>query len=386
MKSVTALNLVYLFFQCVGVIQGASIGSIAQNIQSDALFLNANLAKALPNAPKDRQSFDINRNTVPIGGAVDLFYRYGFFSLSVRVVPRDDAGAWLIREPTTSDFDKESVRTITRPGPNSFAQQPFEVSLCEDAEELKQAFFRSFKAEGIAQQHKLYTGSWRTPTMAKYLGISVDVLDGNSAFVLVKLVKNAGTMEVGRGSLRLRDGPAQAAANVRAGDPDSVLNFVQKYGSHFLQSVTVGDAVYQVLALTRDNMKALKAAASLPTNGNAALSLGQWNRLYDDFLAPWKVRETGDIRVASGDPNLTNFVDRELRLNAQFGSYPDLVGSLVSSPDKVRMLEQLGRDTKAIVGLNFAALKTFVGNGDIQVREYFDEIVDTHSALWEANL
>jgi len=387
MESVSAaasvtLTLVYLFLQCN--VECASIGSIAQNIQSDALFLNANLAKALPNAPKDRQSFDINRNTVPIGGAVDLFYRYGFFSLSVRVVPRDDAGAWLIREPTTSDFDKESVRTITKPGPNSFAQQPFEVSLCEDTEELKQAFFRSFKAEGIAQQHKLYTGSWRTPTMAKYLGVSVDVLDGNSAFVLVKLVKNAGTMEVGRGNLKLRQGPAQAAANVRAGDPDSVLNFVQKYGSHFLQSVTVGDAVYQVLALTRENMKALKA--SLRNSATGDLSLSQWNRLYDDFLAPWKVRETGNIRVASGDPNLSNFVDRELRLNAQFGSYPDLVGSLVSSPDKIRMLEQLGRDTKAIVGLNFAALKTFVGNGDIQVREYFDEIVDTHSALWEANL
>jgi len=363
--------------------QGASIGSIAQNIQSDTLSLNANLASALPNAPKDRQTFDIKKSTVPIGGAVDLFYRYGFFSLSVRVVPRDDPGAWLIREPTTTVFQDRSIRTVTRPGPNSFAQQPFEISLCEDTEELKQAFFRQFKAEGIAQQHKLYTGSWRTPTMAKYLGISIDVLDGDSAFVLVKLVKNAGTMEIGRGNLQLRDGPAQAALNVRAGDPDSVLDFVQKYGSHFLQSVTVGDAVYQVLALTKDNMKALKSSLRA---GQNSLSLNDWNRLYDDFLAPWKVRETGNIRVASGDIQLSNFVDKELRLNAQFGSYPNLVGGLTSSPDKVRMLEQLGRNTRAVVGVNFAALKSFVGNGDIQVREFFDEIVDTHSALWEANL
>merc|ERR1712061_443829 len=35
---------------------------------------------------------------VPAGEAVDIFYRYGFFSLSVRVVPRDDHGSWLIRE------------------------------------------------------------------------------------------------------------------------------------------------------------------------------------------------------------------------------------------------------------------------------------------------
>jgi len=380
MKSV-ALILVGLVCLMQATI-GASIGSIVQNIQSDALLLNANLASALPNQPKDRQSFDIKRNAVPIGGAVDLFYRYGFFSLSVRVVPRDDPGRWLIREPTTTVFEDESVRTVTRSGPNSFAQQPFEISLCDDTEELKQAFFRNFKAEGIAQQHKLYTGSWRTPTMAKYLGISVDSLDGDSAFVLVRLVKNSGTMEISHDDLKLRADPAGAADSVRAGDPDSVLNFVQKYGSHFLQSVTVGDAVYQVLALTKDSMNDLKASMGRRTN----LSLGDWNRAYDDFLAPWKVRETGEIRVASGDFELINFVEKELRLNAKFGSYPDLVGSLTSSPDNVRRLEQLGRNTKAIVGVNFAALKSFVGNGDIQVREFFDEIVDTHSALWEANL
>merc|ERR1712106_319457 len=40
--------------------------------------------------PQSRQDFgDID---VPAGEAVDIFYRYGFFSLSVRVVPRDDHG------------------------------------------------------------------------------------------------------------------------------------------------------------------------------------------------------------------------------------------------------------------------------------------------------
>ena len=70
--------------------------------------------------------------------------------------------------------------------------------------------------------------------MAKYLGVSIDVLDGDSAFVLVKLVKNSGTIDVS-GNLHLRDSPARAANGVRVGDPDSVLNFVQKFGSHFLQ-------------------------------------------------------------------------------------------------------------------------------------------------------
>ena len=217
--------------------------------------------------------------------------------------------------------------------------------------------------------------------MAKYLGISVDVLDGDSSFVLVKLLKNAGSIDVDGRSLSLSAGPAQAANSVRAGDADSVHNFVQKFGSHYLQSVTVGDAIYQVIALTKDNMMALKANV-----GQGPININDWSRIYDTFLAPWKVRETGDIRVASGDVQLTRFVEQELRLNAQFGSYGDLVGSLISNPEKVRMLEQLGRDTKAIIGVNFASLKPWVGGGNIQIREYYDEIVDTNSALWEANL
>ena len=62
------------------------------------------------------------------GGAIDLFYRYGFFSLSVRVVPRDDPGSWLVREPTSRVFDDTSIRRTERPGPNSFAVNPIEVS------------------------------------------------------------------------------------------------------------------------------------------------------------------------------------------------------------------------------------------------------------------
>ena len=61
------------------------------------------------------------------GGAIDLFYRYGFFSLSVRVVPRDDPGSWLVREPTSRVFDDTSIRRTERPGPNSFVVNPIEV-------------------------------------------------------------------------------------------------------------------------------------------------------------------------------------------------------------------------------------------------------------------
>ena len=125
--------------------------------------------------------------------------------------------------------------------------------------------------------------------MAKYLGISIDVLDGDSSFVLIKLTKNSGTVDIDGRNLRLSSGAAQAAAAVRAGDENSVLNFVENYGSHFIRSVTIGDAIYQVLALTKEQMDGLKAA----TRGVKRISVNDWDRLYDNHLAPWKVRETG---------------------------------------------------------------------------------------------
>jgi torso-like protein len=377
------ISIILMMTVVIGMASGASIGSIAQNVHSDVAFLNANLASGLPNQPKSSGDLDLGRNSVPIGGAVDLYYRYGFFSLSIRVVPRDDPGAWLIREPTNRILEDNSLSVVTRHGPNSFAQMPIEISLCDDVEELKEAYFRAFAAEGIAQPHKLYTGSWRLPTMARYLGISVDVLNDDSSFVLLKLVKNTGTQEV-TGNLRLSSGAAKAASNVRPGDEDSVLDFVQNYGSHFLQSVTVGDAIYQVLAIPKEFMAGLKG--NFGGRQSAQLDLSDWSRIHDGFLAPWKVRETGNVRVASGDIKLQRFVDQEFRINGQFGTYPSLVGGLIENPGHVRTLEELGRNSKAVVGVNFASLKSFVGNGNIQAREYYDEIIDTTSALWESNL
>jgi len=374
-----ALNIIV--FLCFENAEPASLGAIAQNIHSDLLLLDANLASN-PNLSRDGRRINLNKFAVPSGGAIDLFYRYGFFSLSVRVVPRDDPGSWLVREPTSRVFDDNSIARTERLGTNSFVQNPIEISLCDDIAELKEAYFRSFKAEGIAQPHKLYTGSWRTPTMAKYLGISIDVLDGDSGFVLVKLVKNSGSMDVDSRNLRLSRGAAQAAGAVRAGDENSVLNFVMNYGSHYIRSVTIGDAIYQVLALTKEQMNALKASAG----GVRRLNINDWNRLYDNHLAPWKVRETGNVRVASGDVRLQRFAEEQLRVNAQFGSYPDLVNALTKNPANAQMLEELGRDTTAVVAVDFASLKSYVGNGNIQSREYYDEIIDTHSALWEANL
>ena len=58
-----------------------------------------------------------------------MFYRYGFFSLSVRVVPRDDPGKWLVREPTADIFDQQSLVIQDQAGPDTFARQTVQVRI-----------------------------------------------------------------------------------------------------------------------------------------------------------------------------------------------------------------------------------------------------------------
>ena len=58
-----------------------------------------------------------------------IFNIYIFPSFSVRVVPRDDPGRWLIREPTADIFDRQSIVISETAGPDTFARQPFQVIL-----------------------------------------------------------------------------------------------------------------------------------------------------------------------------------------------------------------------------------------------------------------
>ncbi len=40
----------------------------------------------------------------------------------------------------------------------------------------------------------MYTGSWHASTKAKYLGLSKDVFDGESSFVMVRINKRRATV------------------------------------------------------------------------------------------------------------------------------------------------------------------------------------------------
>jgi hypothetical protein len=375
MMSSEKIFAILLAFSGLQVCRGAAIGDIARNVRSELVRLDAGLN------PQSRRSRGLSLD-VPAGGAVDMFYRYGFFSLSVRVVPRDDPGKWLIREPTADIFDSQSIVISETAGPDTFARQPFQISLCEDLDELLSAYFRDFKADGVEQPHKLFTGSWRLPTAAQYLGLGPQALDDSvNSYVLVKLVRNKGT-KAASGNIRLNSEAAAEANKVQSQNNDAILKFVKNYGTHYFRSVTVGDAIYQVFALSKEQMQSL--LASYGGQRRRDLSLADWPALHEKYLAPWLVKETGEIKAASGDVDVQRFIEQELRIEGQFGSYPNLIEGLIKNPGNVQTLEDLTMKNSAVVGLEFSTLRDFFPS--IEVREFYDETFAAQSALWGANM
>ena len=256
----------------------------------------------------------------------------------------------------------------------------FQISLCEDLNELYEAFFRDFQAEGIDQPHKLFTGSWRTPIAAKYLGLSPEVLTSGSSFVLVKLVREKVTQSI-TGDLRLKPEAAQSLRSLQTGNTEAVLEFVQHYGSHFLREITVGESIYQVFAISPEQFQKLQRIIG---SGINSIGLQDWSSIYESYLAPWLVRETGEVKAASGDFELQKFIDSELKVQGQFDTYPNLIESLVRNPALLSRLEELSARTVSVTGLNLVSLRSLLI--DPQTQQFFDETINTHSSLFEINV
>ena len=241
--------------------------------------------------------------------------------------------------------------------------------------------FNLLQAEGIQQPHKLFTGSWLKSSKSKNLGLSKQAFDGESGFVLVKLTKTKSTVQVS-GTPSLKPEAEQAIRQIQVGNPDSVKEFTKEYGSHYIKDVVVGEMLYQVFALTPDQYANAKAAY-YSAFSNPSISNGEFGSFYRTYLTPLNVRETGQIGVASGDIDVFRFTDKELSTTGQFGTHPNIF-QLRENPALISPLESLTSGTSAIIGLNLASLSSWVPSA--QAREYYDKIIDTQAALWEANL
>ena len=108
-----------------------------------------------------------------------------------------------------------------------------------------------------------------------------------------------------------------------------------------------------------------------------------FDTIYEDYLAPWIVKENGRVLSASGDKTVANFLDTKAMKMTQFARYPSLF-EVRKQPGLLDELEFLTQDTTAVIGLDFRSLGNLLPS--IEQQEYYKEIVNTELSLWQANI
>ena len=108
-----------------------------------------------------------------------------------------------------------------------------------------------------------------------------------------------------------------------------------------------------------------------------------FDTIYEEYLAPWIVKENGAVLSASGDKTVANFLENRAVKRTGFNQYPSLF-EVRAQPGLLDELEFLTEDTTAVIGLDFRSLGSLLPT--IEQQDYFKEIVNTELALWQANI
>lgn len=155
----------------------------------------------------------------------------------------------------------------------------FHMEFCDNKQQLFQAYFREFQIEEMSNPWKAFTDGWHAEITAKKLGINSSYITGDYRWVCVGLEQCRRVIELNwliilflylsttcsyvlvrvsrfrekakllkpiRPNQLIEPDVLEKMRNVTVGDTTSALQFMQKYGTHYINSYTTGNSLYQV--------------------------------------------------------------------------------------------------------------------------------------------
>ncbi|XP_046394796.1 torso-like protein [Ischnura elegans] len=329
------------------------------------------------------------------GGAINIFSRYGYLSISIRVVARNDSDPWLFREPMVDVFrDTPPVTPPPAPAKKTLQKErslvfdgDFHMEFCDDVRQLMQAYFRDFTIERLQEPWRAYAGSWGRTTVARHLGVNSTFIGGQHCYVLVRVARrrSSGSLSIpglGYTTPETRDGPALTESVAREietvvpGNPATVDRFVRSFGSHYVSSYVTGNSLYQVFVYTPSIYSKIKER--LRTRGVAELSRSE----LASFFSPWYAEHTGKIQVASGNATVAAWAEDKLKISFYFFSFASLL-RLHGDARLLRRLDALLGD-EAVLQLQLKSLAPAFH--DPATRKWYEEVLDNRLRLWETNM
>jgi len=333
--------------------------------------------------PSENDSGSGSSHPVVPGAVMHLFPRYGYLSLSMRVVPRNDTQSWIFLEPSKEIFLPSTVRIQQQ----SFAatdntlplHNEFHIDLCEDVQQLVQAYFRRFSIETLDKPWHAFAGGWRTPSLAKYFGLDPAFVQGDYRYMLVRvlMVRSAGRADPMPNATVLPNF-TNNLHSFGVKDYISTFNFFNDVGTHYISSYLTGNSIYQVFVYDNQGFEAVKRR----------LSESGWVRssymAQLPYLLPLWVKHMGKVMVLNGKPQTIQSIREALTIRFLFSVYPNIF-KMHDNAELVRKVEKyLKHEPDGLLGLELKTLDVVFK--DSAKQKWFYETLQQTLQLWEVNL
>lgn len=315
-----------------------------------------------------------------VGKAINIFMRYGYLSICMRVVPRNDTEGWVFREPTVSVFrDVERYAIAPKPRqPKTLFDGDFHMEFCDNLKQLLQAYFRDFSFERLERPWRAFTAGWPSDIMARNLGINSSFINGDHCYVLVRVsrFRETGKLSDLPTNIPVEDVVSDAIQESAIGDTSTIADFIRKYGSHYIASYITGNSLYQVFVYSRSVYARIKervkskGISDVPPND------------IKNFFSPFFAEHVGAVKVASGNKTVESWAVKRLRVHYYIFSYPSLL-KLHGEPTLLRNLDTL-LGNEALLQLELKTLSPAFK--DAKKKKWFEEVIDNYLKLWESNM
>jgi len=225
-----------------------------------------------------------------------------------------------------------------------------------------------------------FTGGWFPDNAARKLGINTSFIQGDYSYVLVRVVR---FRETGRLNTEipvhqpLEQDVRSRVNQLQIGNMTSVVRFMEEVGTHYVNSYTTGNSLYQVFVYSRKNYSMIKERIkSKGLNGLSKLDLY-------NYFAPWFAAHLGQIRSASANATVERWANRKLQYEYYVVKYVTLL-KLHGNSTLLRSLDSLlGND--AILQLDLKSLKP-IFREEPEKESWYHEVLDNNMKLWELNM
>ncbi|CAL8109946.1 unnamed protein product [Orchesella dallaii] len=339
--------------------------------------------------------------SVPIGGVIQLFSRYGYLNLSIRVISKTgnitttsrnssetQNSSWIfmepinnVIEPTTVRIEESSISTLEN-DPLPF-HNLFHIDLCEDPGELLEAYFKNFSIEGLDTPWKAFGGGWRLKTVARYFGIDAKYINGDYRYVLVKVLLVRGSGEViPLDNVTIAE---HYRPNFLRYIPDNDLSsyeFFRVVGTHYVHAYIIGNAVYQVFVYDQNGFMSVKRKLLL--DGIGQDSSPEFMEELPESLTTW-VLHMGKVLVLDSSPPIVDAIRNALKVNRAYGSPVTNLFKLHNNPELVNQIQRLlANESNAVLGIDLRGIQ-FLFKDPYQ-RNGFEKSLKHQAQLWEINL